>query len=138
MSSEINFQEILWETNFNHKMDCQSCIHITIFPEGKDRPEPESLKTTIYTITTKDGSHKPIDVVIDDIIFLQVKDLLSLFTIPSHGMCIGQFLKYFGEKHPTATEDTPVMICTYTKPHHEKVYPSFRKIKSLNGNHWIV
>lgn len=131
-------KELIWETNFNGKMDCQAFLHITIFPPGKPRPDPADLKTTVFTITTRDGSHKPVDVLMDDIIFLQLSDLLAIITIPSHGMSPEVFEKYFIEKHPDANAHTECMVAMYARPENKKVFSAFRKVASINGNYWIA
>lgn len=104
---------IYLQTNYNNKLDCPSFIHIDAAPRVK--PKYAQMDNTIIEIRTKDDSHGPVQVKLEDIMLMKVKDLFCLITWPSHGMRSWEFTHWLMEQKPELNMETPIAIYYYKK-----------------------
>jgi hypothetical protein len=104
---------IHWPTNFNNKLACECMIHIDLAPK---QPVPGSvLQSTIVEIRTKDESHPPTNWKLESIYTLQLYQLTSVTTLPSHAMESFDFAKWIITNNEGVNPQSDVAVYYYRK-----------------------
>lgn len=104
---------IHWQKNFNSKLACDCMVHIDIAP--RQQISGQVLDATVIEIRTVDESHAPTHWKIESIYNLQLHQLTSVSTLPSHGMESFDFAKWFISNNNGATPQSDVAVYYYRK-----------------------
>lgn len=102
-----------WTTNFNKKLACDCMIHVDNAP--RQQVTEHVLTSTIVEIITEDGSHPPTKWKLESIYWLQLHQLTSVTTLPSHGLESFDFAKWFIINNEGANSQTEVAVYYYRK-----------------------
>lgn len=107
---------VFFDTNLNGKLAADHFIHIDLAPAKRI---PESvLNGTIIEVKTKDDSHPPILVQVDDLAripFSQIRNIASCLTWCSHGMHSWDLAEHLKQRHQDITSNTEFAIYFYKK-----------------------
>lgn len=103
---------ILWDTNFNNKLGCNSFAHIDLAPIKP--PTREAMDQTVFTIRVADGSHQPVKAKVESIITFRLTELSNIHTWPSHGMNTADFINWQYLKN-NIRRDTMLAVYYYKK-----------------------
>jgi hypothetical protein len=104
---------IEFETNYNQKLNNNSFVHISLAPFG---PVPESKLSESITICVLDTPGLQVTVQLKDICRLKLCQLLSIHTLPSHGLVYDDFIAWWKLKYPKyESDDTPVAVYYYVR-----------------------
>jgi hypothetical protein len=103
---------IVWDTNFNGKLDCNRFAHIDLAPEKM--PTDKVLEDTVVQISVADKSHAPVEAKIAHIVPFRLAELTNLHTWFSHGMDTSEFINYQHIKKKV-TADTMLALYYYKK-----------------------
>lgn len=101
---------ILWDTNFNGKLDCNRFVHIDLAPVKA--PTMDELGKAVFQIQTADKSHEPVTAGIEAIIPFRIGELSNIHTWPSHGMNTSDFLNWQHSKKKI-NDDTMLAVYYY-------------------------
>ena len=113
--SEISAEKTIRQlklTDYNQKKNCHCMLEINFAP--KAGISETQLRETEFEITWEDesiGMYK-----LYDIIRLELFEMRSCFTWPSHGMTAFDFTTYFIQKNPqlfSLEEKTPINMAVY-------------------------
>lgn len=105
-------KHIQFESNFNNKLQNDSFVHISIAPASAV-PESKAAEPIIISVTNQPDIFARVQLV--DICRLNFHQLLSIHTLPSHGMLCHEFAEWWCSKHPNCRADTPMAIYYYKK-----------------------
>jgi len=103
-------KKITFKTNYNNKMDCAGFIHIAPAPAT---PVPESKLNQAVFIETEDRSHPGKTFRLTDFLRIPLRELRSVFTVPSHGLEAEQFIVNYIAANPAAFLETEMAIYFY-------------------------
>lgn len=110
----VTIKTITWATNFNNKLGCEAMVHIDLAPFKK--PVRSELEATMIEIYTADQSHPPVKARLFDLLFVQLRKVSCLMTLPSHGMDEVQFARYMLDRYPDKLSlDSEVVVYYYKK-----------------------
>jgi hypothetical protein len=105
-------KKIVLKTNYNHKLDCAGFVHIAPAPPTG---VPESKMNQVYTIATEDDSHPPVNYKLIDFIRVALKNVRSVFTIPSHGVECDSFILQYVDENPETSLECPMAVYFYVR-----------------------
>lgn len=105
-------KELVFDTNFNGKLDREDFIHISFAPIN---PVRESDLKELAVINVKDGSHDPVICRIVDIGRCQLIDLNSEDTLQSYGLPANDFVDWWVQKYPYCNACTEMAVYVYRK-----------------------
>ncbi len=105
-------RHIQFEQNFNNKLLTDSFVHIAL-PPVRPVPESHAKGPIIISVNNQPDTFARVELV--DILRLKFGQLLSIHTLPSHGMLCHEFAKWWSTKHPNCDSDTPIAVYYYKK-----------------------
>lgn len=104
-------RSIKLETNFNNKVSSNCFVHISIAPKIE---VGESKLTEPIMISFVDNPDLKIEARLIDICRLTLSQLLSIHTIPSHGLLCPDFVEWWCLKYPDySSPSTPLAVYYY-------------------------
>lgn len=104
---------INWLTNYNKKLACNCMVHIDLAP-SQQIPD-KVLQETLIEIRTVDESHPPTQWKLESIYTLQLHQLTSVSTLPSHGIESFEFAKWFISNNEGSNTQSKVAVYYYRK-----------------------
>ena len=105
-------RKIIFETDFNHKLQSDAFVHIAPAPAS---PVPESALADPILLEVRDDPSLLLKVIIMDIHRLPLCKLVNAYTLPSHGLYANDFIEWWMNKYPTATAEAPMAVYFYKK-----------------------
>jgi hypothetical protein len=107
-------KKIIWETNWNNKLDNKAIIHLDYAPT---MPVSEKEFPAKVTIHTKDNSHIPVELELQYFIRGLLKDFwFNMVTMPSHGMNRDDYFDWMIKVNPKFDDKKELAIYFYTNP----------------------
>jgi hypothetical protein len=105
-------KHIQFDYNYNNKLQSEAFVHISTAPAGG---VPESKAKGPITISVIDHPEISVTVELVDICRLNFCQLLSIHTLPSHGMLCDEFAEWWCKKYPNCVSDTAMAVYYYKK-----------------------
>ena len=112
-TAPAKIHKLVMPTNINGKLNCSCMLHID--KEPGIRIGQRQLDAFTIEIHTSDKSHPPTMWKLTDLIRLQLYQLPTSLTWPSHGMDMFEFAKEFISKNPDAATTTPMAVYFYQR-----------------------
>lgn len=105
-------KHIQFEKNFNNKLQSDSFVHISLAP-ATGVTESKAAEPIIISVTGKPDIFARVQLV--DILRLKFHQLLSIHTLPSHGMLCHDFAEWWACKYPNCQADTQIAVYYYKR-----------------------